>query len=830
MQMKVYITRYIFILLLAGPVPAAHAQEFDTGKGELAGKIHCPEEGNAIIDFATVYLKDTSFGAVTDGSGMYGFSAPAGQYILTVSAPGYRTEEYRVTVRPGETLETNVAVHPQSESLDGSVVTAAGGVGKIRRSAFNAVAVDTRDLRNTTRNLSEALTRLPGMKIRESGGVGSDMSLMLDGFSGKHIKVFIDGVPQEGVGSSFSLNNIPVNFAERIEVYKGVVPVGFGTDALGGVINIVTGKSRREWFADASYSYGSFNTHKSYVNFGQTFRSGLMYEVNLFQNYSDNSYRVDTPVEIFNGDGTSTIDNTDIRSVRRFNDTYYNEAAIAKAGFVDKPFADRMVLSLTYSRFYKEIQTGVRQDVVFGQKHRRGWSLMPSFEYVKRDLFTKGLDMTLTATYNDNLTRNIDTSSFRYNWLGEKRYQDGTLGEQNYQDSEFKNTNWNATLNVEYSISHAHFFTLHHTLNSFRRTSRNDVTSAISDFVEPKRNTKNITGLSYRLAISPKWNLSVFGKYYSQYCSGMLSTSSTGMGDYVPHSATTGAFGYGAAGTWFIIKSMQAKLSYEKAYRLPTIEELFGDEDLEMGSIALRPENSDNFNLNLTWSDNFGKHGLYAEGSLIYRDTKDYIMRRTDSQNGGKRYASYENHGRVVTKGFNISLRYSFSHWLSVGGTFNSLDLRNNERYVAGGTQQESLTYKARIPNQPYLFANADATFRWRDFIWKGNTLSVTYDNFYVHSFPLYWETVGSASSKQMVPTQFSHNIGISYSIKGGKYNLSFECRNLTDERLYDNFSLQKAGRAFYGKLRVYIDSHNTGKDGRRHGHGSRHGRGHWTR
>ena len=59
------------------------------------------------------------------------------------------------------------------------------------------------------------------MKLRESGGVGSDMQLMLDGFSGKHVKIFIDGVPQEGVGSSFGLNNIPVNFADRIEVYKG---------------------------------------------------------------------------------------------------------------------------------------------------------------------------------------------------------------------------------------------------------------------------------------------------------------------------------------------------------------------------------------------------------------------------------------------------------------------------------------------------------------------------------------------------------------------------------------------------------------------------------
>lgn len=119
------------------------------------------------------------------------------------------------------------------------------------------------------------------------------MQLMVDGFSGKHVKVFIDGVPQEGVGSSFGLNNIPVSFAKRIEVYKGVVPVGFGTDALGGVINIVTEKQPRRWFADASYSYGSFNTHKSYVHFGQALKNGFTYEVNAFQNYSDNDYRVD---------------------------------------------------------------------------------------------------------------------------------------------------------------------------------------------------------------------------------------------------------------------------------------------------------------------------------------------------------------------------------------------------------------------------------------------------------------------------------------------------------------------------------------------------------
>lgn len=44
---------------------------------------------------------------------------------------------------------------------------------------------------------------MPGLKIRQTGGTGSDTQFMLDGFTGKHVKIFIDGMPQEGVGSAF---------------------------------------------------------------------------------------------------------------------------------------------------------------------------------------------------------------------------------------------------------------------------------------------------------------------------------------------------------------------------------------------------------------------------------------------------------------------------------------------------------------------------------------------------------------------------------------------------------------------------------------------------
>lgn len=560
----------------------------------------------------------------------------------------------------------------------------ATGVGRVKRSAYNAIAIDTRGMQNTTKNLSDALATAPGVKLRESGGVGSDMQLMVDGFSGKHVKVFIDGVPQEGVGSSFGLNNIPVSFAKRIEVYKGVVPVGFGTDALGGIINIVTEKQPRRWFADASYSYGSFNTHKSYVHFGQALKNGFTYEVNAFQNYSDNDYRVDAPVKNFD---TGSFNEAEKVRVRRFHDNYHNEAVVAKAGVTGKPWADRLMVGLTYSHMYKDIQTGVRQKTVFGEKHRYGHSLMPSLEYSKRNLLVDGLNVVLTAKYNRNSTVNVDTARYQYNWLGE-RHELNSPGEQSY----------------------------------------------------------------------------------------------------------------------FILPELQVKLSYEKAYRLPTIEEMFGDEDLESGDIGIRPENSDNLNLNISWSGKMGDHSLYAEGSLVFRDTKDYIQRNVQDLSGGRENATYTNYGKVLTKGYNLSVRYMFRNVLSVGGNFTQMDVRDNEKYQIGttGGVVENLGYKARISNVPYRFADYDVTFYWHRLGGRGNLLTLTYDSQYTHRFSYYPEIFGSVNDFY-VPNQFAHNLTLSYSMKEGRYNFSLECRNFTNEKLYDNFSLQKAGRAFYAKFRVSL-------------------------
>ena len=773
----------------------AFVTKADVPTGMVSGKVLSTD--GAPVDYAMVYLKGMNYSSHTNEEGLYHIKAPAGKYTIVFSSVGYEQKELPVDIKADDRVRLNIKLWPAAQL--GEVIVVGSQLSKVRNSAFNATAVNTQELVNTTKTLGDALAKAPGMKIRESGGVGSDMAVTMDGFSGKHVKVFIDGVPQEGVGSSFGINNIPVNFADRIEVYRGVVPVGFGSDGLGGVINIVTPKRQRKWFVDASYSYGSFNTHKTYVNVGQTFRNGLKYEINAFQNYSDNNHWVDAPVEDF---ATGGINRKKLEHVRRFNDTYHNEAVVAKVGFVNKPWADRLMAGFTYSHMYKDIQTGVRQEIVYGQKHRHGHSVITSIEYGKRNIFVKGLDVALNANYDRNVTVNVDTASVKYNWCGETDRLNSP-GEQSYQNSRANNNNWSAVFTTDYRFHENHLFTLNDVFNSFNRSNDNLLTRPVSSDEIGKVTSKNIIGLSYRYMPNTKFNFTVFGKQYHQYVAGPAATSAA-QDNYAKSSRNVDAFGYGTAGTWFMPLGFQLKASYEKAFRLPTIEEMFGDEDLEIGDISLRPEASHNVNINLSYNATFGSNIIYAEAGFIYRDTRDYIQRNIMALSGGKSAATYVNYGKVDTKGISVSVRYSYSRWISLGGNFTQMNVRDNMKTAMGSTVP-NIAYRERMPNLPYMFADSDVNFYWHGLGRKRNVLTVTYDNQYTHSFCYYASNIGSNNNDYMVPDQFSHNLTLSYGIGNGRYNFSFECRNFTNARLYDNFSLQKAGRAFYGKIRVYF-------------------------
>ena len=164
--MKAYTFKFslLFLLLLASL--SVHAQRRG---GMISGRIISTEKET--VDFATVYLKGTSYGVTTNQEGLYHIKAPAGDYTLVVSAVGYTKVEKKVKLVNDERMKLNITIAPETQQLD-EVTIVSTGVSRVKRSAFNAVAVDTKELQNTTKNLSDALTKAPGMKLRESGEIG----------------------------------------------------------------------------------------------------------------------------------------------------------------------------------------------------------------------------------------------------------------------------------------------------------------------------------------------------------------------------------------------------------------------------------------------------------------------------------------------------------------------------------------------------------------------------------------------------------------------------------------------------------------------------------
>lgn len=782
----------LLVLIMAIPSAFAGIVHEQTITGRITDL-----EGRGISE-VVVTVKGTGRHAVTDSLGIYSIASPTGRRTIVVSAIGYHQETMTVNVAAEHPTKADFSLRLFQKELREVEITA-GNIGRLRHSAYNTVAIDTRALQNTTKSLGDALTTAPGVKVRETGGVGSDMNVSLDGFSGKHVKVFIDGVPQEGVGSSFGLNNIPVSYARRIEVYKGVVPVAFGADAIGGVINVVTAHPQKGWHLDGSYAGGSFNTHKSTINGNWVWASGWKLEMSAFQNYSDNSYYVYTPVkDLSNG----SIDYRHPERVRRFNDAYHNEVLSIKSGVINRPWADQLLIGLTWGGMKKHIQTGVRQEVVYGRKYRFGHSLIPSLQYVKNNLWHNRLDLSFTANYNRNTTTNVDTSAYAFNWRGESILRNSP-GEQNYLHLRYEDDNWDTGLNLRFRPESHGTFTLHHTFAAFDRSSTSLLTKEKSKAPIDRTTTKNITGFSYLYMPNDVWNATLFAKYYALHVSGPVSTSNL-KDNFVRKRHTLGFFGFGTAATYRFLKQAQVKLSYERACRLPDVDELFGDDDLESGSVTLSPEQSHNVNLNLSYTFRRGLHNLLIEIGGIYRNTRDYIQRNVIEVGGGRFGASYVNFGRVLTHGLNASVRYDLGRRLSVGGNFTYMDVRDNMPFAQNGVTR-NYGYRDRMPNLPYLFGDADMTVRWPLSKGRQEVISLTYDTQYLHSFTFYSSGFGANKGEYVVSAQLAHNAAITLSLAHGHYALTFETRNFTDERLYDNFSLQKAGRAFYAKIRFNL-------------------------
>ncbi|MEM6816447.1 MAG: TonB-dependent receptor plug domain-containing protein [Bacteroidota bacterium] len=284
----------------------------------------------------------------------------------------------------------------------------------VREQAYAVEVVESKGFENLSTNANDILGKISGVNIRQSGGLGSPFSLSLNGLTGNQLRVFLDGIPMDYFGSSLSLNNFSANLINRIEVYKGVVPIHLSSDALGGAINVLT-DSEDDSYLDVSYSVGSFETHIASLNtqFRQE-RSGFAVRVKSFYNTSQNNYKV--PVYLVNWD---TGKEDDLETwVERFHDKYNSKMAWVETGFLGTSFADQLLVGVLYSDNYNAIQQAVnaigQAKRPYGQVAKEENKIIANFSYNKAGLLNDKLNVRsyFVGVFSDEVT--VDTSSYYF--------------------------------------------------------------------------------------------------------------------------------------------------------------------------------------------------------------------------------------------------------------------------------------------------------------------------------------------------------------------------------------------------------------------------------
>ena len=682
-------------------------------------------------------------------------------------------------------------------SLRQSVVTAQSREQRIREGAYAVSALNISIQASTLNSLSSAIDRTSGIRIREEGGVGSDFDLSINGMSGNSIRYFLDGMPLDAKGTGMTLANLPVNIIDRVEIYKGVIPASFGSDALGGAVNIVTNRRTRNYL-DFSYGFGSFHTHKADFNAQYTGKkTGLVIKPVISVGYSKNNY-IMRDVKVRNEEHTAFV----IKDLPRFHDDYLSLFGQLEAGVQDRSWADAFFISVSGSQIDKDIQTGATQDHVIGMAERRTQSLGVAARFEKTDFLTEGMRLQASVSQTFDHAQTIDTTYRRYYW-------DGTYIEGSYSEIRSRGKTWRhyhrpmtvVRANLNYRVAEGHDLALNYLLN---RTGNKQEDAWDKDFV-PTNDVlaKHIASLSYdQSLLEGRLNNTFFVKDYVNHLTvGQDELPSTTGADKVKGENTQNYLGGGAGSRFLFRGELAVKGSYEHSIRLPISREVLGNGSTVYPNLALKPEISENFNLGLFGTaDLGGGHSLSYEVNGFVRLVDNYIRATVTETESMMQYVNVD---AVHIKGVDGEVRYDWAGKLHLAVNASYDDSRDMRKYTQAG--DISITYKNRTPNRPWAYSNAEASYTFHKVGLKDSRLRLACDYQWVHWFYLTWEAFGSASTKSKVPTQHITNASLLYSWCSGRYNVSLECTNLLDALAFDNYRLQKPGRAFFLKFRLFI-------------------------
>ena len=736
---------------------------------ELSGKITDKATQKPLIG-ADIYLKELKKGANADTQGNYHLKGiPEGNYTIIGSYLGYQTFSRKIYLKGQERLD--ISLKEQAEEISGVTVSGKSIAHQKKEESMPVTVIDMSNMRGTVSNVQDILAKTVGVTLRTSGGVGSSSRISVRGLEGKRIGFFIDELPMTEQTDYLDINDIPVDMIDRIEIYKGVVPARFGGSSLGGAINIVI-REYPDKYADLSYGYESFNTHKAQGVFKRNLKArGLVFGIGGGYTTSDNNYTFDSPYR------------EGLRITR--NHDKYRKYIIGGSFKAKKWWFDEVEFEPVVVKTYKEIQ-GIEYDI----REAHSESLMAGLanKLTKDNFLTEGLNFDMFSGVVLTKMNFIDKATRRYEWDGSSyptpsRYG-GEVGYNFPSDSDDQKLSFINKTNLEYIINERHSFNFNSVFSIAKGTPKDELkTLSLGKQVNfDSRMHSWVSGVTYDLRSLDDIFLNSLTVRYYQY------TMHTQMAPlFVPGKYDVDLqknnWGVNNAMRYRFLPSLMGKLSAGYEVRIPSENELLGDGISVVPSADLLPERNASANLGLLF-DLTGKHPTNAqiEMNFFYMYLQDMIR-----YTAGLIGAQYQNFGEMRTLGVEFEAKADVlpSLYAYVNTTYQ--DLRDTRDYEPASTVPNPTKYK-RMPNIPYLMANAGMEFHRENlFGGSGQNTRLFADVAFVEEY--FYDFELTQLQKRRIPRSTTIDIGFEHSFLNNKLFISGKLRNVTNEKTLSEFN-----------------------------------------
>ena len=357
-------------------------------EGSLFGTI---SSENGAVPFANIYLRNTQIGSSSNDVGFYELKAiPPGKYTLIVSTIGYVPYSTVVNMAEGNNVLVDISLEPSVESLDEMVVTGTlKPVSRLESPVPVEVYKPSFFKKNPTASIFEALQNVNGVRPQINCNVCNTGDIHINGLEGPYTLVLIDGMPiVSGLGTVYGLSGIPNSLIEQIEIVKGPASTLYGSEAVGGLINIITKNSLTapEFFGDSFITdWGEYN-----LDVGTKVTMGKNTNLLLGVNY----FKYDNPIDN-NGDNFTDLTLQDRISIFQKWDFKRNHSR---------------VFSLAGRYFYEDRWGGELQwspefrggDEVYGESiYTRRWEILGKYQLPFDE------QLMLSFSYNDHSQNSV---------------------------------------------------------------------------------------------------------------------------------------------------------------------------------------------------------------------------------------------------------------------------------------------------------------------------------------------------------------------------------------------------------------------------------------